>query len=160
MSSLLANAADWFKGRRTHIDGWYEDDTGRYAFSVTVDGQRFIVCAKKYLQDGKASFMADKVVQRAIDQEAYILLFTDGDRRMVFDPVTIDRDGEHGTTARDDRKARGERWIDVDADLSVPFRSWYDGRATPPEPSTPPEPDPDSPVERPWDVTEWGDSDD
>ena len=132
--SLLANAADWFKSRKTPLDRWFEDERGRYAFAVTVDDQPFVVCARSYLNDGKASFMAIKIVQRAIDRDAYILLFTDGDRRLVFDPITVFEDGETDDVAEQDRERRGEGWVAVDAARSVPFDAWIDRGIEPPKP--------------------------
>lgn len=158
MGDLLNQAADWFKARKTIVDAWYTDENGRYAFRVTVDGQPFIVGAKKYLDSGNASFMGKKVVQRAIDQEALLLLFVKSDgRRLVFDPRTVDQLGDHGSTARADRKARGEAWIDISIDAAVDFRDWYDHGDQPQPPRRIDTAD-DAP-NRPWDVTAWGDDD-
>lgn len=127
---LLGDAADWFKARQTRIGGWYEDDQGRYAFGVDIDGQRFIVTARKYLNDGQASFFTGKVVQRAIDQDAYVLLFVSGDR-LVFDPAYILEHGDHDEPTEPDRRRRGEDWVSVPTDPSVAFEDWYDRRETP-----------------------------
>ena len=134
--SLIGNAADYFKSRQTMVERWFSDDQGRFAFRVTVAEVRFIVTAKKYLKDGQASFMADKVVQRAIDSHAYILLFTSDDRKLVFDPNTVKRAGTPDTAAEADRRRRGESWVDVDADLSAPFMDVVDGVAEPPTVAT------------------------
>jgi hypothetical protein len=148
--SLLANSADWFKARKTMVRGWYNDGNGRYAFRVDLDGQTFLVCAKKYLNDGKASFMATKIVQRAIDMDAMILLFTSGDRRLVFDPQTVDQNGTHDLAERSDRRRRGEQWVDVDSKLSCSFEDFMEGYDQPPGPT-------DSP---PTDIRNWGAGDD
>lgn len=128
---MLRNAQEWFKARKTRIQTRYSDDNGQYAFRVTVEEQPFIVVAKKYLHDGQASFMAGKVVQRAIDSGAFLLLFT-SHKRLVFDPRTVWERGTHGSAERDDRAARGETWVDVDSDLGVSFEEWYDRRLMPP----------------------------
>lgn len=150
MSSLLPDAAEWFKARETRIGSWYSDDQGRYAFRVTLDGHPLIVTAKKYLNDGKASFFAEKVVQRARDQNALILLFVfDSGQRLLFDPAAVQEAGEE-VVAEDARRKRGENWIDVDADLAADFRRWYDGDD---EPATVKDV-----KDRPHDITSWGDT--
>ena len=155
--AMLDQAADWFKGRKTSIRSWYEDDQGRYAFAVVVDGQSFVVVAKKYLNDGQASFMSKKVVQRAIDTDALVLLFVGSGKRLVFDPDTVMEAGQHGATHEDQRKARGEDWVDVDADLGVSFRRWYDGDAEPTRLGDIIDESDDRP-DRPCDVTAWSKS--
>lgn len=151
MSSLLSDAADWFKRRETVVQTWYDDDVGRYAFKVTVDGQPMIVTAKEYLNDGDASFFADKVVQRAKDQDALILLFVfNSGKRLLFRPTTVQEVGVH-RTAEQKRQKRGEDWIDIDSDHAASFRGWYEGRE---------EPDTARDIkERPHDITSWGDTD-
>lgn len=151
---LLSHAADWFKARQTGIERWYEDGHGRYAFAVDVNDQRFIVAAKTYLDGGKASFFADKVIQRAIDQDALVLLFLK-DHRLVFDPETVNVIGDHDATQQTDRKRRGENWVDVNADVGVDFRRWYDGDAEPDAPSDYIDNRDDQP-DRPWDVGAYG----
>lgn len=153
--SLLTNAADWFKARDTRIEAWYDDDGGRYGFRVTVDDQPFIVVAKQYLNDGQASFFEGKVVQRGIDTDALILLFTANGKRLVFDPETVDAIGDHGMAEVATRKNRGERWVDVDADVSVSFEAWVDHGEEPPAPEDFGAGD-DRPA-TPWDVTSWTD---
>lgn len=149
----LHEAADWFKRRKTRIRAWYDDDQGKYAFVVKVDGQQLICCAKDYLHDGDASFMAQKIVLRAIDNEALIMLFVKN-KRLVFDPNTIAQEGTE-VTAEDSRKQRGERWIDVDAKLSCSFEDWVDGNAEPPTPRSE-----DEPPREWWDITAWDRDDD
>lgn len=149
MSNLLSNAAEWFKARETRIDSWYSDDQGRYAFRVSVDDQPMIVTAKKYLNDGDASFFAEKVVQRARDRNALILLFVfQSGQRLLFDPATVQEAGEEAV-GDDSRRKRGETWIDVDADIACDFRRWYDGTASPASVK--------DVKEKPHDITAWGD---
>lgn len=131
--TLLSDAEGWFKARETRIERRYSDDQGQIGFRVTVDQQPFLVVAKSYLKDGQASFMTDKVVERANDMGAFLLLFTK-EQRLVFDPRTVLARGDHGTAERQDRQQRGERWTDIDADLSVDFQTWYDRRLMPPTP--------------------------
>lgn len=158
MGSLLVDAADWFKGRKTPIRGWYEDDGGRYAFAVEVDGQRFLVGAKKYLHGGQASFMT-KLAERAADQDAFLLLFVQGEgRRLVFDPQKVLVDGEPSNPNESKRAQQGEAWLDVPADWAVGFRAWYDRRKMPKEPRIVDDDD-DRPA-KPFDITAWGESDD
>lgn len=130
--NLLQQAADWFKARETAIGAWYNDDRGRYAFRVTVDGQAFIVTAKKYLKAGDASFMRKKVVQRAIDTDALLVLFVaEGGYQYVFDPAAV---MDYGEPPGDDsqRAKQGEDWLDVSARFGVPFEDWFDDRQDPP----------------------------
>jgi len=156
---LLSQAADWFKARETPIECYYRDGHGRYAFAVDVANQRFIVAAKQYLDGGNASFFADKVVQRAIDQEALLLLFLKN-HRLVFDPRTVEMIGDHNATQQTDRKRRGEHWIDVTADAGVDFRRWYDGDAAPDAPgdhidTDDRDRDRDDRPDRPWDIQSY-----
>jgi hypothetical protein len=155
--SLLRGAADWFKARETHIRAWYKDTGGKYAFRVIVDGQPFLVAAKKYLHGDQASFMK-KLAERAADQDAYLLLFIkEGGHRVVFDPKRVLEFGTPPTPDESKRAKDGERWLDIPVDAAVDFQDWYDGTA---EPLSIPKADGsgDQPV-RPWDVTAWGDSD-
>lgn len=133
--SLLSAAADWFKARETPVKAWYGDDQGRYAFRVHVQGKPFIVAAKKYLVDGTASFMESKVVKRATDHNAYLLLFVqEGGRRLVFDPETVLKDGVPSSPSDSPRAARGEAWLDVTTSHAVDFQNWIDDRDLPPGP--------------------------
>jgi hypothetical protein len=166
MSSLISATADWFKRRNTSIEAWYSDDGGRYAFRVSVDGQPFTVCAKKYLVDGTASFMASKVVQRAIDRDALLLLFVqEGGRRLVFDPNTVQAQGVASTPDDSPRARRGEHWLDIPTDHAVDFDAWADGHQQPPAPSdivSDPDAQHDANTdggrpENPGFITDWGD---
>lgn len=161
--SLLGHAADWFKARNTGIRTWYEDDNGRYAFRVTVEGQDFVVCAKKYLHDGDASFMR-KVVLRAADLDAYILLFVQGDgRRLLFDPQQVQDQGTPSDPSESQRAQQGERWLDVPTDWTVTFEEWYDDGKEPVPTATDGsgggQDADDSRPDRHWDITAWGDDD-
>lgn len=134
--NLLSEAADWFKARQTGIQSWYSDDRGRYAFRVTVDDQDFVVTAKKYLKAGDASFMASKVVQRAIDRDALLVLFVkDGGYQYVFDPAAVKEYGEAPDPDESKRARDGEDWLDVTARFGVAFDDWYEGRSPPRHPN-------------------------
>lgn len=153
--SLLSKAADWFKTRRTPVRAWVEDDGGRFAFAVDVEGQRFFVAAKKYTYHGKASFM-EKLVRRAADQDAYLLLFVDDGQKYVFDADHVLEYGEQSNPSKSKRASRGEAWLDIPVDDAVSFRSWYDRGK---EPSRNLVDADDGKPKRPWDVTAWGDDD-
>lgn len=154
--SLLTSAADWFKARQTPIEAWLTDDGGRYAFVVEVNGQRLYVAAKKYLYDGRASFMS-KLVERAADSQAYLLLFTEDDKRLLFDAEHCREYGVPSNPKQSKRAAKGEGWLEIPAEDAVDFRAWYD-RGREPTRRLADTDDPDRP-NRPWDVTAWGDSD-
>lgn len=83
--------------------GWtpghsYKDDYGRYAFAATGPRGPYLCAAKKELFDGHASFMARKVVERAVDTDRLLCLFVGApptpDAAFVFDPKTVQRVGE------------------------------------------------------------------
>jgi len=144
---LMRHAMDWFKSRDTRIRALYDDDNGQYAFAVRAEGQYFVVTAKKYLNDGDASFMERKIIDRACDMDALVLLFTGDDRRLVFDPQTVKTHGTSDATEVNERRKRGEAWIDIDADVSIPFEAWVRGD----------EPDhPDDLDSSPDGITDWG----
>lgn len=133
---LITNFAEFFKARETPVRGWYSDQNGRYAFRVDLDGHRFVATAKKYLNDGDASFMRKKIVQRAQDMDAYIILFVGSTSdRLIFDPDTVEAAGTDDATAEDARRKRGEEWIDVPARYSVGLQEWYDHGEQPPTPT-------------------------
>lgn len=159
MSNLLGNAADWFKARETRIRAWAEDDGGRYAFAVRVDGTKFWVGAKKYLHGDQASFMT-KLAKRAADQDAFLMLMVmEGGKRLVFDPDMVLERGEPSNPTESKRAKDGEDWLDVPADWAVSFRRWYDDGK---QPETLTELKADGSGERPtrpWDITAWGDDD-
>lgn len=149
----LSNAAEWFKGRKTPIEAWYTDDHGRYAFKVSVDGETFIVAAKKYLYEGNASFMR-KVVLRANDRDAKLLLFvSDRSNPYVFDPQTVAEDGTDADGPRSSE--RGESWIDVGAKAGVALDDYVDGRDTPKPPES--QRDPPAGNDTPENLSAWED---
>lgn len=155
MGSLLTQAADWFKARQTPIRSWVTDGGGRYAFAVKVDGQRFFVAAKKYTYHGQASFMT-KLVKRAADQEAYLLLFTESGQKYVFDAEHVLEYGKESNPQDSERASKGEGWLDIPVDASVSFRNWYDRGQTPTRKLADPGDDRERP-KTPWDVTAWAD---
>jgi len=149
--SILNDAADYFKRRETAVQRWYSDDVGRYAFRVTVHDRDMIVTAKKYLDGSVASFFAAKIVQRAIDTDALILLIVPrGGYRLLFDPRTVKEVGEENTE-KVERKRRGETWIDVRTDIAADLRDWVDGDDSPASPA--------DLKDRPHDIREWSDDD-
>lgn len=126
---LLRDTADWFKSRRTPIKRWYKDDEGRYAFRVDVDGEVFLVSAVSQThRNGEISAMR-KLVERAKDRDAMLLIRVRDDF-LVYDPTTFTSRNREGTI-RDDRKARGERWLRVPKDWGADFQSYMDGRDDP-----------------------------
>ena len=152
--NLLASAADWFKARETRIRAWAEDENGRYAFAVRVDGRKFWVAAKKYLHGDQASFM-DKLVRRAADQDAYLLLFVfEGGHRLVFDPERVQELGEPSNPNESKRASNGEDWLDAPRDWAVDFQRWYD-QGDQPEPMMAADGSGERPA-RPHDITAWG----
>ena len=152
MADLLADAADWFKRRKTPIQRYYKDTHGRYAFRVRVNGQPFYVAAKKYLHGDQASFMS-KLVDRAADADAFLMLFVmeTGDR-LIFHPVQARENGQPSDPTESKRQAQGEDWLDVPTDWAVDFQRWHDDGKTP----TLNQSGDDAP-NRPWNVTAWGD---
>jgi len=156
MTGILSDAAEYFKARNTPVERWYEDDRGRYAFTVTIDGQRFHVAAKQYLHDGRASFM-EKLVERAIDTDAYLLLFTGGaGGKLVFDPRYVHDAGEPSDPETSQRQRHTERWLELPTRGAVTFTAWYDNGATPTSTNSNDTDDEQRP-ERPHDVTAWSD---
>lgn len=127
---LLSDTADWFKSRRTRIEAWYEDDEGKYAFKVEPrPDEVFLVSAVSQThQNGEISAMR-KLVERAKDRDAMLLIRVRDDF-LVFDPDTFTKRNREGTI-RDDRKARGERWLRVPKDWGADFQSYMDGRDEP-----------------------------
>lgn len=153
---LLPEAADWFKSRDAPVERWYEDDRGRYAFRVTVQDQPFIVTAKKYLHGGDVSFMAQKVVQRAIDQDALLLQFVfEGGWQYVFDPEAVKEYGDPSDPDKSDRVQQGEDWLDLNVNWGVSFEDWVDGGKTPQRHT-----DQGERPDRDHDITAWGDEND
>lgn len=153
--SMIDHAADFFKSRRTQIEAWYSDDKGRYAFRVTVQGQRFVTCAKKYVNHGRASFMKGKVLERARDQDALVLLFiAEGNRWLVFDPRHALVHGEP-SGGKSKRVKKGEDWLDVDTDCACSLEAFIDGHA---EPDFDPDGSGDETGAKPSSITDWGDA--
>lgn len=127
---LLDATAEWFKARSAPIKRWYRDDQGRYGFRVAVEGEMFYVGAVSQThRDGKISVM-DKLVERARDHDAMLLIRVSDDFR-VFHPdmFRVPSDG-HGTI-RKERARRGETWYRADVDHSVSFEDYMDGVAEP-----------------------------
>lgn len=126
---LLSDTAEWFTSRKTPIQRWYKDDEGRYGFRVTVEGEAFVVAAlSQRHKTGDISVM-EKLVRRAEDTDAMLLLRI-GDERRVYDPDTFRRKRKTGVI-NDERAKRGERWLHVPADWGVDFRAYVDGDAHP-----------------------------
>lgn len=140
MGSLLSDTAEFFKARETPIQSWYADDNGRYAFFVWVPGAEghrtpMVVTAKQYLvnRDGEkhASFMARKVVQRAVDHDAKLLQTVGrSNRRLVFDAQLVQDYGKPSDD-RSKRQRNGEDWLEVPADWGCPLQDYADRRAGP-----------------------------
>lgn len=137
---LLGQAADFFKRRETHIQAWFDDDRGRYAFLSAPEGAdgyrtRLLVTAKKYLiQRGDttfASFMERKVLERASDMDAKVVLFVaESDERLVFDPDAV---LDHGIPPGEQSKRRqkGENWLDIPKSWGCPLMDYMDRRSGP-----------------------------
>lgn len=137
---LLGQAADFFKRRETHIQAWFDDDRGRYAFLTAPEGAdgyrtRLVVTAKKYhVRRGDtafASFMQRKVLERASDMDAKVVQFVaDTDERLVFDPDAV---LDHGIPPGEESKRRqqGEDWVDIPKAWSVPLMDYMDRRGGP-----------------------------
>jgi len=140
---LLQDTAEWFKSRRTRIVAWYEDGEGKYAFKVKPqpDEPLYVSAVSQTHKNGEISAMR-KLVERAGDADAMLLIRVRDDF-LVFDPSTFtsrDREG----TIRDDRKARGERWLRVPKDWGADFGAYMDGR--------------DEPQRRHGDLRDWADA--
>lgn len=126
---LLADTAEWFKSRRTPIDRWYKDDQGRYAFRVSPNGETLYVSAVTQQHSGGHVSVMQKLIDRASDADADILLRVRDDF-LVFDPAAFyARDDED--TIRNDREKRGETWLRVPTEWGVSFEAYMDGHADP-----------------------------
>lgn len=135
---LLGHAADYFKSRKVVVS-FKDDDRGRYCFTCSIPGADgrdipMVVTAKKYLvsRDGVqvASFMRRKVLERASDRNAVVVLFVgEVDRWLVFEPDAI---LEHGLEP-DSRSTRrnSEDWLDVPSSWGVPLEAFADHEAQP-----------------------------
>lgn len=138
--SLIGQAADFIKARQVPITTWLKDEDGRYAFVAAIPGRdghksQMVVTAKDYLhkQDDEriASFMAQKVVQRAADNDAKILLFVrQSNNQLVFDPDLI---LEAGQPSGDESKRakNGEHWLEVPAAWACSLEDFADRRDSP-----------------------------
>lgn len=127
--TLIDDFAEYFKARRTSIEAWYEDDVGKYAFRVTVGGQTFVCAARSSASDGRTSIMKS-VIKRTLANDALIALRI-RDTVRVFDPVTVLEQGDDDDPHEDDRKERGEEWVEFDVSFGCRFEEWADGNATP-----------------------------
>ena len=129
---LLGHAADWFKARGVQIKAWHDDDGGRYAFRVTVDGDDFVVCAKQYIHDGRASFMQQKVLVRSAERDAKVLLFVgEGERWLVFDPWQVLEHGQPSDPSTSRRARKGQKWLEAPTDWACSFQGFLNGAAEP-----------------------------
>jgi len=128
--SVLADFAEFFKARRTKVEAWYEDDVGKWAFRVDVDGQAFVCAARKTPPKGGKTSIMKRVAGHAQTRDALIALrLRDG--IYVFDPVAVLADGKPDDVAEDARKKRGEEWVEVPISLACTFEEWYDGSGEP-----------------------------
>lgn len=128
--SALRDFAEWFKVRRTKIRAWYDDDVGRFAFKVKVDGTPLICVARRSSTASGTTSIMKKVVGRAHYQDALIVVRMRDDV-MVFDPVTIFEHGECGDPKDTARRKRGEEWVYFPVELGCRFEEWFDGHAAP-----------------------------
>jgi hypothetical protein len=123
--SLIQDFASWFKARRTKIEAWYQDGTGKFAFRVTVDDTPLVCTARSSARDGRTSIMK-RVAGTAQVNDALIALRV-GDDIHVFDPVAVLYRGVDDDPSEDDRSKRGEEWIEFDVGLGCAFDDWFDG---------------------------------
>ena len=129
--SVLHDFAEFFKVRKTPVKAWFEDGVGKWAFMVEVDGQKFVCCARKTRPNGGTSSIMKRVAGRAQTRDAYIALRLPDDRIHVFDPVAVLSEGRKDDVTEDERRERGEEWVEVPLNLAVDFEAWYDGGAEP-----------------------------
>jgi len=129
--TLIQDFAKWFKARRTTIETWYSDSSGRFAFRVTVDGTPLVCAARSSATDGRTSIM--KRVAGAAQSNDGLVCLRIGDDIYVFDPVTILGRGNPDDPRKDGRRKRGEEWIYFDVDFGVRFDDWVDGHKRPVE---------------------------
>lgn len=143
MTGALAHAGEYMKARKVRVH-WKSDDVGRYCFIASIPGadgyeSLCVVTAKKYLVDrddgifdGKAaSFMKQRVLQRASDADAKVILYVArSDQWLVFDP---DLALEHGVEPddRSQRQRNGEQWLDVPKSWAVTMETFLDRNGTP-----------------------------
>ena len=132
--SLIHDFAEYFKSRHVAVEKWFEDDVGKWAFQVTVGGDR-LVCAAVSRTDvvgGDDVVSAMKAVPgRAQTRDAYVCLRV-ADTPYVYDPIAILADGSEGKPHDDQRTERGEEWIYFPKSLGVDFEYFVDGHASPP----------------------------
>jgi hypothetical protein len=129
MASQIKDFAEWFKARRTKVEAWYDDDKGKLAFRVTVDGTPFVCAARSPSSSDRTSVMK-RVAGTAQVNDGLIALRI-GDTIHVFDPVTVLYQGNADDPHEDERKARGEEWVYFPVDLGCRFEDYVDGRDEP-----------------------------
>jgi hypothetical protein len=129
--SVLHDFAEFFKSRKVPVRTWYEDGVGKWAFRVTVEGQDFVCCARKSRPANGTTSIMKRVAGRAQTSDAYIALRLPDDRIHVFDPVAVLSEARKDDVAEDDRRERGEEWVEVPTRLACDFEEWYDGHAEP-----------------------------
>lgn len=128
--SLLHDFKEELKAKGVPVEAYYSDDVGRYAFRVTIDGERFVCVArtsKKY--DDRLSIMS-KVAGEAQTLDAKVLVRY-RDERWVFDPVAILHAGEKDEPEVEARRERGEEWVEFPTEIGCDFADYVDGFASP-----------------------------
>lgn len=143
MSGLLDDTADWWKSRGVQIRHWYSDDTGRYAFRVTVQfspaGQThdFIVSARSSMRSPLGAMKS--LIAMCHGKDTLLVLRAADSGQYVFNPETILKHGTERTT-EDRRSARGEQWIDFRPDWGCSLEAFADGLESPTSPQADPVP--------------------
>jgi len=138
-TNLLGDAKDWFTSRGVKIRKTFSDGVGDYGFQVHLEGPtgptKLVVGAKKdaytRADTDVGSFMRWKMVQRASDYDALLVLYLQArDQFFVFDP---DAFLDHGVEPDDNspRKERGEEWLDLPLDWAVSLEDWLAGYDAP-----------------------------
>ena len=140
--SLLRSAKDWFIDQGVQIRKTFTDSVGDYGFMVMIEGPdsrptKLVVGAKNYpYKRGDddvdvASFMEYKMIQRASDYGALLVLYVHSrDGFYVYDPTAFQR---YGVPADDNsaRSKQGEEWIDLPFRWGTSLEDWIDGYDTP-----------------------------
>lgn len=129
--SVLHDFAEWFKVRKTPVKRWFEDGVGKWAFLVEVEGQAFVCCARNSRPSGGKTSVMKRVAGRAQTREAYIALRLPDDGIYVFDPISVLAKGDVDEPREDERKERGEEWVEVPVSLATTFEEWYDAGTKP-----------------------------
>lgn len=106
----------------------YEDYTGVWGYRVDIEGEQYILVAKSYDHEGKASFLVE-AVDRAIKADDWLLFYNDEtELYTVFDPEYVD---ENGVDSEGGSKTRDAEWKEIPMSAGVGLTDYISGRSYP-----------------------------